>query len=80
MEIINIHEAKTTLSRLVDRAAKGEQIIIGKAGKPIAKLTAYRLVKGPREPGLWKDQVVIARDFDEALPPDVAKAFAGEES
>ena len=78
MEIINIHEAKTHLSRLLERVANGEQIIIGKAGKPIAKLTAYQSADGPRQPGLWKGRVVIARDFD-SLPPDVVKAFAGEE-
>lgn len=77
MEIVNIHEAKTNLSRLVERAAKGEQIIIGKAGKPVAKLSAYRPADGVRKPGVWKGRVVISGEFDDALPADVADAFAG---
>jgi prevent-host-death family protein len=74
--IVNIHEAKTHLSRLVDRAAAGEEIVIGRAGRPIARLVPYRPSPGPRRPGLWKGQVRIAKDFD-SLPPDLAAAFEG---
>lgn len=75
--IVNIHEAKTHLSRLVERAAQGEEIVIGKAGKPVAKLIAYRETRGKRSPGGWKGRVKIAADFDE-LPADLADAFRGE--
>lgn len=75
--IINIHEAKTHLSRLVARAAEGEEIVIGKAGKPVAKLVAYRENTGPRVPGGWEGKVWIAEDFDE-LPDEIAAAFRGE--
>jgi len=70
--IVNIHEAKTHLSQLVKDAAEGEEIIIGKAGKPVAKLTAY--TGEPRSPGAWKGRVRIADDFDE-LPRDLEDSF-----
>ena len=78
MEIVNIHQAKTHLSRLLERAAKGEQIIIGKAGKPVAKLVSYRPSEKPRKPGIWKGRVRIAEDFD-SLPAEVERAFQGED-
>lgn len=62
---VNIHEAKTHLSRLVDRAAEGEEITIARAGKPVARLVAYRAQTEPRVPGAWRGQVWIAADFDE---------------
>lgn len=73
MSQINIHQAKTQLSRLVERAAKGEEIIIAKAGKPVAKLTAIgKLARKPRRPGGLKGRLWIADDFDAPL--------SGEES
>jgi prevent-host-death family protein len=77
MPMVNIHEAKTNFSRLVERAAGGEEIVIGKAGKPMAKLVPFRPERAPREPGGWEGQVVIAPDFDD-LPDELAKAFSGE--
>ena len=78
MPITNIHEAKTHFSRLIERVIGGEEIVIGKAGKPVAKLVPYReAVKPERKPGYWKGKVEIAADFDE-LPEDVAAAFRGE--
>lgn len=77
--VVNIHEAKTHFSKLVARAAGGEEIVIGKAGKPLAKLVPYREPHGPRTPGGWEGRVQIAADFDE-LPPEVAAAFRGERS
>jgi len=62
---VNIHEAKTHLSRLVDRAAAGEEVIIGRAGKPVAKLVAYTPPVARRELGQWKGLVRVAADFDE---------------
>ena len=73
----NIHEAKTHFSRLVERAMRGEEIVIGKAGKPVARLVPYREDRAPRVPGGWEGKVRIADDFDE-LPDEVAAAFRGE--
>jgi prevent-host-death family protein len=75
--LVNVHEAKTHLSRLLERAERGEEIIIGRAGKPIAKLVPYPKARGPRKPGGWQGRVRIADDFDE-LPPEIAAAFRGE--
>jgi prevent-host-death family protein len=76
--IVNMHEAKTHLSRLVDRAAAGEEIIIGKAGHPVARLIAYDEHRGPREPGQLRGQLWVADDFDET-PDWVADAFEGNQ-
>lgn len=73
----NIHEAKTHLSRLVERAASGEEIVIAKAGKPMARLVAVERPLRAREPGGWEGRVWIADDFDE-LPEEIAAAFRGE--
>jgi prevent-host-death family protein len=62
---VNIHEAKTHLSRLVDRAAAGEEIIIGRAGKPVARLVALEPPAEKRRLGVWKGQVWVSPDFDE---------------
>ena len=64
MRIINVHEAKTHLSELIARASQGQEIVIGRAGKPVAKLTAFDLDAKPREPGGWKGKVRLSRDFD----------------
>jgi prevent-host-death family protein len=77
MRVSNMHEAKTHLSRLVERAAQGEEIIIAKAGKPLARLVAYTPKLKPRVLGIWKGKVKIAEDFDE-LPKELAAAFRGE--
>jgi prevent-host-death family protein len=77
MKMTNIHEAKTHLFRLVERAAHGEEIIIAKAGKPMAKLVSYRPSAVPRKPGSWHGMVKISDDFDE-LSEDIAAAFRGE--
>ncbi len=75
--LVNVHEAKTHLSRLLERVAQGEEIVIGKAGKPVAKLVPYQETQAPRSPGAWQGRVRISSDFDE-LPPEVAAAFRGE--
>lgn len=76
--LVNIHEAKTHLSRLVQRAAQGEEIIIGKAGVPVAMLVPYRAGTAARTPGIWRGQVRIAPDFDE-LPAEISAAFRGDQ-
>jgi prevent-host-death family protein len=75
--IVNIHEAKTHFSRLVERVAGGEEVIIGRAGKPVARLVPYIEDDTPRVPGGWEGRVTISEDFDE-LPDEVAAAFRGE--
>lgn len=62
---VNIHEAKTHLSRLLARAAAGEEIVIAKAGRPMARLVAYEERREPRQPGRLKGKIWIAEDFDD---------------
>jgi len=77
MRMINVYDAKTHLSRLLDQVAQGEEIIIARAGKPLAKLVPYREDDRPRVPGSWRGRVRIAPDFD-VLPADLMAAFEGE--
>ncbi len=72
MEIVNVHEAKTHFSRLLDRAHAGEEIVIGKAGKPYAKLVPLTPAT-PRTPGIAKGSVTDA--FFEPLPEDELQAW-----
>jgi prevent-host-death family protein len=75
MDLLNVHYAKTHLSRLLDRVAAGEEIVLGKNGKPVAKLVPIETPA--RRPGRLKGKVKIARDFDAPLPEDIASAFRG---
>lgn len=75
MTAVNIHQAKTHLSRLVDRAAAGEEIVIAKAGKPVAKLVPLARDLAPRRPGGMEGQIRMTDDFDAPLPPDLQAAF-----
>ncbi len=75
---INLYEAKTNLSQLVDRAAGGEEIIIAKAGRPMARLMPLRTRTEPRFPGGLKGKIAIGADFDAPIPDEIAKAFRGE--
>jgi len=74
MVITNISDAKTHLSALIEKVMAGEEVIIGKAGKPVAKLVRYERSTEPRRPGALKGKIRIADDFDE-LPEDIAEAF-----
>jgi prevent-host-death family protein len=74
MHVTNISEAKAKLSALVEKVPAGQEVIIGKAGKPVAKLVQYNHQEIVRQPGALKGNITIASDFDE-LPPDVAEAF-----
>ena len=74
---INMHEAKTQLSRLGELAWRGEEIVIANAGKPYLDLTPHRGGKGVRRLGLLKGKIRIAPDFDET-PADVIEAFEGQ--
>jgi prevent-host-death family protein len=72
---VNIHEAKTHLSRLVERVEAGEEITIARAGRPVARLVPVQQ-RRPRRPGLWKGRVVISPAFDDPLP-EFDEAFGG---
>jgi prevent-host-death family protein len=74
---LNLYEAKTQLSRLVDEAAAGEEIVIAKAGVPRARLVPFTTKKRPRRPGGSKGRIRMSADFDAPLPPDVLAAFSG---
>lgn len=74
MQITNISEAKAQLSALVEKVQNGGEVIIGKAGKPVAKLVRYDHQETPRSPGALRGQIKIAPDFDD-LPDDIAQAF-----
>jgi prevent-host-death family protein len=76
MKMINMHQAKTHLSRLIELARKGEEIVIGKAGHPLVKLTPFDLPTERRVLGLWKGKVKISKDFDKT-PPWLTRAFEG---
>jgi prevent-host-death family protein len=76
--VYNIYEAKTALSKLVERAAAGEEIIIAKAGRPVARLMPVGR-KRQRKPGGWEGQVRIAHDFDAPLPAELEQSFRGED-
>jgi prevent-host-death family protein len=65
---VNIHEAKTHLSRLLERVAGGEQVIIAKAGKPVAMLTPITSAPAERVPGIDKGRLLIGSEFDAPLP------------
>jgi prevent-host-death family protein len=77
MKIVNIHQAKTTLSQLLESALAGEDVIISKAGKPLARIIPYQPEKKPRTPGYWKDRVKMADDFDAPLPAEILAGFLG---
>jgi prevent-host-death family protein len=74
MRITNISEAKAQLSALVEKVLAGQEVIIGKAGKPVARLVQYKCQETDRRPGALKGKIKIAPDFDE-LPSDIADVF-----
>ena len=77
MKLRNISEAKAELSALIEAVGRGEEVIIGKAGVPVARLVPYGGVAQPRVPGRLAGKIRIAKDFD-ALPPELAAAFGLE--
>lgn len=78
MQIYNIHEAKTNLSKLIEKTQNGEEVIIAKAGKPVAKLVEYNIKQKKRKLGLWKGKVWIPDNFNDE-DPEINKLFYGEE-
>jgi prevent-host-death family protein len=78
MTKVSIHQAKTQCSRLVDLAAGGEEIIIAKAGQPVARLVPYQTKGIVRRPGAMRGKIRIKENFDEPLPKELLGSFAGK--
>lgn len=79
--LVNMHEAKTHLSRLVERAAAGEEVVIARAGKPMARLVAVGENPAPRQPGALKGKIWLADDWDSPeTNREIAKLFDGDDA
>ena len=78
MVVRNISQAKAELSTLIEEVLKGNEVILAKAGTPVAKLIAYQGLAEPRKPGSLKGKIRIAADFD-VLPDDIADALGARE-
>ena len=77
MSAVNIHDAKTQFSRLVERASQGEEIVIARAGRPVARLVPLETLRPARRLGLLDGRYRIPEDFNAPLPDDVLAAFTG---
>jgi prevent-host-death family protein len=77
MKAVNVHEAKTGFSRLLTKVERGEEIVIARAGKPVARLVAFDPVVGAPILGADKGAFVVPEDFDAPLPDDVLADFEG---
>ena len=78
MKKVNIYEAKTRLSQLVEEAASGRDVVIARAGRPVARLTRLARTAGKRRLGILDGRFRIPDDFNRPLPDDVLRAFEGE--
>ena len=78
MLTVNIYNAKTNLSKLIEQVLDGKEVVIAKAGKPVARLVSYKEEKKPRKPGAWKGKVWISDDFNDESD-EINKLFYGEE-
>lgn len=78
MQTVNIHEAKTHLSKLIESVVNGEEVMIAKAGKPVAKLIPIHQSTHERKLGLLKGKIKISDDFDQPLAEEQLKDFYGE--
>ena len=77
MAEVNVHDAKTHLSRLLEEVAAGAEVVIARAGKPIARLVPIEAAPRPKLLGLLAGQIEVPEDFDAPLPPDVIADFEG---
>jgi prevent-host-death family protein len=77
MTTVNIHEAKSSFSRLIESVLEGNDVTIARAGKPVARLVAIETPVIKRKPGSMKGKINIADDFNAPLPPDLQNAFEG---
>ena len=73
--MVNVHEAKTHLSKLLEQVRLGEEVVIAKSGKPVARLVAIEGARKRREPGSAKGSITIAEDFDAPLPDEIQRYF-----
>ena len=76
MKSVNVHEAKTHLSRLLERVEAGEEVVLSRHGRAVARLVPLARVR--RRPGAMKGRIRLARNFEAPLPDAIAKAFRGE--
>jgi prevent-host-death family protein len=79
MRTVNIHEAKTQLSKLIDQAVKGEPFVIARAGKPLVKVTALDTPAAPQRLGFYTGEMGIPDDFDRMCEAEIEALFAGDE-
>ena len=77
MKIVNVHEAKTHLSRLLEEVEAGQEVVIARAGRPVARLTALQPARSPRRLGALAGRYTVPEDWDAPLPADVIARFAG---
>ena len=77
MVTVNIHQAKTQLSKLLSLVARGEEVIVARAGTPVARLVPYHPEVPPRVDGAWRGLLRISEDFDAPLPDVLLDAFEG---
>lgn len=77
MQVVNIHDAKTQFSKLIEAVAGGEEIIIARAGKPTARLVPILIEKIVRRPGGLQGKLRISEDFDAPFPDELMAAFEG---
>ena len=75
MKLVNVREAKAHLSRLLEEVGQGREVIIARAGKPIARLVPLASKRPVRRPGFLRGEIYIAEDFDESLPDGVQASF-----
>ena len=75
MATVNIHDAKTNFSRLLKRVESGEEIVIAKAGKPVARIVPLSEKIGERKPGSAKGRIIVKKGFFESLPEDLLTEF-----
>lgn len=79
MQTVNVHEAKTHLSRYLEQVERGEVLIIARAGHPLARLVPYASTLPPRVLGLGQGEATIPEDFDRMAADEIADLFAGEQ-
>lgn len=80
VKTVNIHEAKTHLSRLLDEVSHGEEVMIARAGRPIARLVPMTPIRPARTPGFLRGSIRISDDFDAPLPDDLRRSFEGPDA
>lgn len=78
MRTVNVHEAKTHLSRLLEEVEAGQEVVIARAGRPVARLVPLQAARPPRQLGILAGRTTVPDDWDAPLPADALAAFGGE--